>query len=734
VKRLSLLLSLAAACGGAQQAPGPRNFPGDEKKVVREDPTVAGDPWKGREDLIKAPRATVPVPLPIPPITRFTLANGLKVLVVPSKDLPVVSFGLSVPAGAADESRGKRGLAEFAAQMLTRGTRRLSADRIAQTIDFVGGQLGAVSGLEATNVTCAVLAKDASTCLALLGEVLSAPTFPAAEMRTVADQLLTGVRQQRDQPEALGAAHFENALWGDDRPRGWPLTESTIAAIQQKDLVAWHRARFVPNASLLVVAGDVDPDAIKAQLGKALAGWKRGKVPATAAWTEPKLDGITIRLVDKPDLTQSHIVVGHLGIAHADPMYFPATLANHVLGGGLLTSRLERAIRIKGGKTYGVRSGFQQTRVRGAFRIGTTTRTEETGATLDSILVELAKMQAEGPTEDELVDARAAIAGGYSGNFETATDVGAALLAAEIHGLGEDWVREFPLRIGQTTVAQTKEAAQRLFDPSRAVIVIVGNAAKVAPQLDAAKVKYEVVGYLDPIAKQDRDAVMNAKLVPLDPKKTEAGRKLLEAALAAKGGEDKLRALKSLRGTGKVKLALGGRQFDGNFTRTFLLPDKMRLEIEVTAMKASIIVGIAPAAVWQTVGPQTAQMPPDAAAELRKGLWRDRDLILLRHKDSGTQVQAQPRAGGLDVVLVRDPSGENETRVFLDPKTRDIVRLEYQESGAKGIEEYADYRVVNGVRFAFRQRARGGDQAFDVTLDKIETNLAVDEKIFALPK
>jgi len=130
----------------------------------------------------------------------------------------------------------------------------------------------------------------------------------------------------------------------------------------------------------------------------------------------------------------------------------------------------------------------------------------------------------------------------------------------------------------------------------------------------------------------------------------------------------------------------------------------------------------------------TSEMPRDAANELRRGFWRDRDFILLRHKDSGTVVQALGKLDGLDGVLMRDPSGENETKVLLDPKTHHIVRLEYVEAGGKGVEIYSDYRDVGGLWFAFTQRAQGGDQAFDVSLDKVEVDPAIDEKIFAAPK
>src|SRR5204862_5840732 len=124
--------------------------------------------WSGRQDLIQAPPPPKPEALALPKIDRFTLKNGLQVIVVARKDLPVVSFGIAVQAGGYDEQRDRLGVSDFVAAMLRRGTKSRSADDISNAIDYVGGSLDAQATNESTNASCSALAKDAKLCLDLL--------------------------------------------------------------------------------------------------------------------------------------------------------------------------------------------------------------------------------------------------------------------------------------------------------------------------------------------------------------------------------------------------------------------------------------------------------------------------------------------------------------------------------------------------------------------------------------
>src|SRR4029078_9155858 len=166
--------------------------------------------WEALKDLIHAPAPPKPAELVLPAMQRFTLKNGLEVLVVPRKDLPVVSFGIAVQAGGYDEERDELGISDFVAAMLRRGTKTRTADQISQAIDFVGGSLGAQATNESTNAIRTPLSKDAKLCLDLLSDILLHPSFPESEMGEVRDEMLAAIAARVHNPPALASPHLNH--------------------------------------------------------------------------------------------------------------------------------------------------------------------------------------------------------------------------------------------------------------------------------------------------------------------------------------------------------------------------------------------------------------------------------------------------------------------------------------------------------------------------------------------
>ncbi len=699
-------------------------------------PRPEHDPWAGRDDLIKSPPAAEPKPVNLPEVTRFELENGLKVRVVSDHAWPLVNFHMVVLGGSNEEPCSLRSLSDFTAAMLTKGTAARSADQIAETIDFVGGSLDAWVDLDGTHISCQVLSKDVSTCLTLMPDVVVRPTFPVKEMGTVRDRLITSVKQVRDIDRLLAGEHFDNLLWGEDHIRGWPRTIKSVNAITRKDLVSWHLARFKPDNALLAMAGDVDPAAIQGQLAKSFGGWRAGEVPPEKTHAEPSRKGVRIRLVDKPDQTQTQIRVGHLGIAHADPDYLPVVLMNYTLGGGAFSSRLMKVVRAEGGKTYGARSSFEASRKRGAFSASTFTRNAETVATLKLVLGEIEKMRKEGPTEKELADAKSNLAGKYPMKFETAEDVASAVLLAELHGLGEDHVREFPVRVAAVPMIEVKRAAAAHLRPDNAVVVLVGKASDVEPQLKQAGMEYEKVGFLEPTTATERKARKAELEAPADPERTAGGRRLLDLALVAKGGADELKAVRDILIKGKGTIAAQGQKFEAQVTGWFAVPDRRRVDIQIPM--GTITNVVTPDGAWGGMGSMIRDAPAQVAEEQRASFWRHKDLILLRHRESAdlyVQARDPVQQGGksYDVVEIRKPDGSLRTLMWLDSKTHMLARLEYEKKGEKAFETYDDYRPVEGLMMAFTQRQEGGGSSVELTLSEIKMNSGIPEATFNRP-
>ncbi|HUQ06466.1 MAG TPA: insulinase family protein [Kofleriaceae bacterium] len=729
------LVAVAVACGPKAGPAVIPSLPGDgDTNVVKPDDDgkapVANDPWTGRTDLIKAPPAQPPAAITLPPIERFTLPNGLQVVVVKSERLPVVSFQLMVKAGRADEPLARLGVAELTADLLPKGTKKKNALAIAKTIDLVGGVITADAGYEATWLTCAAMAKDAKVCLELLPEMLTQPSFPQDEIDKAKSVQLTEIARRLDDAGQLASTHAQNLLWGDDHVRGWVTSAAHIRQLAQSDLVTWHKTWFVPGNAVLAVSGDVDVAKLKKDLALKFGAWKKGPVPAHPKFGDAKARGTRVRLVDKPRQTQTQIRVAQYGIRHDDTRFFPTMVWNYALGGGAFSSRLMKVVRSEAGKTYGASSQFDRNADRGSFMITTFTRTAESAATLELVLGEIMKMQTQGPTQEEIDAAIANIAGSYAMRVSGADDLAAALVTADLHGLSQKYVSDFPVLAGQVSREEAAEAAASILTPRDMAIVLLGDGDAIAAQLDKAKIPFERVAFDKPIGPQPEAPAATA----VDPKTAEAGKKLLEEALAAKGGE-KIAKLKSLHMTAVGTLKAQGQTVDVEFERTLVLPASMLMNIKV-AKQFEITFAVVGNGGWSKSPAGLDDIPSDQLPALAQQRWMDPELVLMRHREKDTTVAllkpTKIDGKAVEVVRLTRPDGMR-AELYIDAATKLLVQSRYEAGGAQAIESFSDYKLVDGVQVAHKRVSQGGGEESNLTVTKVEFDPTIDAKIFAKP-
>ena len=743
MKRLLALAVVLAACG-PKPAPAPLPLlPGDgDTNVAKPPPPKAPavkDQWAGKTDLIKPPAPKPPAAVELPKIDELKLSNGLRVYVVKSDRLPLVSFQLAVKAGRMHEPRSRLGVAEATADMLVKGTKKRNALAIAKAIDFVGGTIAADATFEATLLSCSVLAKNQSTCLELLPEMLTQPTFPDAELVKVREGLLAQVRQRLDDAGAQASAHVQNLLWGNEHVRGWIPSETTVAAIKRDDLAAWHKAWFVPANTIMVVTGDVDAKKLKGDLERSFGKWAKGPVPPTPSFKEPGLSGSRIRLVDKPGQTQTHIRVAQFGIKHQDPRFFDSLVWNYTLGGGAFSSRLMRVVRVEGGKTYGASSAFDRNLDKGSFVAQTFTRNTEAVSTTKLILGEIAKMAKEGPTQAEVDAAVANIAGGYGMRFQAASDVGAALIGAELHDFGKEYLQNFPLMVGKVDVASAKKAAAEILDPRAYVVVMVGDAKDLEPLLKKEGWRYEKVAFTEPVTPE-----IKAPVAPVDPKALEAAKKIVEEALVVKGGRAKLAAIKSIKMVASGQTQIGPQTVPVETERTFVLPDKIRIDALLMS-RVKVVIAVVGNKGWQ-IGPDpktgNSTIADFGGADVKPidfERWREPELILLKAADPAAKLTPLPDES-IDgkpqtVVSLASPFGIDLV-LYIDKKTKLLSRVSYSEGATAETDDFSDYKDVKGIKVAHKRKSSGtGPQGRSTDLDikSVEFDPAIDPKVFEKP-
>lgn len=413
----------------------------------------------------------------LPEIKKETLDNGLKVIVIEHQELPVVAFRLVLKSGSAFDPQGKAGLANLTAGLLRKGTKTKGATQIAEEIDFVGGTLGAGADWDATFASCRVLNKYFDTGLDLLADIILNPTFKDDEIKRLRKQIIAGILQQKDNPGSVAEENFRKFVFGE-HPYGQPQegTEESVSGINREDIVSFHQTYYVPNNAILAVVGDIKTDDVLEKVKSKFGSWRRKEFVTPDFAQPPQIKGHQILLVDKPDLTQSYIKMGHFGINRKSLDYFPVRVMNYILGGGGFASRLMDEVRAKRGLTYGIHCNFDSYRLKGAFTVTTFTRVDSTLGAIQAILDQIARVRTEKVSEKELSETKSFYNGYFPLQFETPEQIATQILKVEIYDLGEDYIKNFRKNIRAVTADDVLRVAQKYLDPDNIKLVVVSKA------------------------------------------------------------------------------------------------------------------------------------------------------------------------------------------------------------------------------------------------------------------
>lgn len=416
---------------------------------------------------------------------KATLANGLRVIMVEHHELPIVAIELLVNAGSVHESRKKPGLAHIVTQLLREGTRTKGSLEISESIDFIGGSLSVDCEYDFSSVTTTALVKHYKTILDLLAEVVRFPTFKAKDIELHRDKAITAILREKDNKASIAGRHFGEMLYGE-HPYAHPPIGTTKGhkAISRDEIIQFHKTHYLPNNSILTVVGDIDYEKTLAGIKEAFGDWKRGEVQKPTLPSAPKIDGYKIRIVNKPDLTQTEIRLGHTGIARDDPDYFALMLLNYILGRGPV-SRLYTKVRVEKGLTYGADSGFEARKLRGPFYVRTYSKNQTAIETLLLVLDELKKLKSSGVTKKELESAKSFYVGHYPLSMETPSQIASKIIVQEFYGLPEDYIDKYLDNVKAVSIEDVDGAIKRVLDPRNVVITLVSKAEDILEEAKA---------------------------------------------------------------------------------------------------------------------------------------------------------------------------------------------------------------------------------------------------------
>jgi zinc protease len=444
-------------------------------------PAIAQTPRHYTE--LKFPSASE---IKIPQYERYQLDNGMVVYLMEDHQLPLVSGSALIRTGSRLEFSEKVGLAGITGEVMrTGGTQQHPADELNEILE----QRAAIveTGINTTSGTASfnALSEDVEMVFNLLAEVIRYPAFAPDKLELAKTQQRGAIARRNDNPKDIASREFQKLIYGASSPYARTVEYATLDNISREDVVSFYQANIRPNGMILGIVGDFKPTQMKALIEKAFGDWQlptpKSKFSLPSA-SQKYQNGLF--LVDRPQLTQSNILLGHLGGEFKSPDYPSLSVLNAVLNG--FGGRLFNELRSRQGLAYTV-YGFWSPEYDypGVFIAGGQTKSETTVPFVQSLLSEIKRVRTAPITDKELAYAKDSILNSFVFNFENPSQTLSRLMRYEYFGYPDDFIFQYQRGVQATTIKDVRRAAQKYLQPDRIVTLVVGNAQAMQPPLSS---------------------------------------------------------------------------------------------------------------------------------------------------------------------------------------------------------------------------------------------------------
>jgi zinc protease len=420
-----------------------------------------------------------------PPMDEFALDNGLSIICVPDHEQNGLVLALQIPVGRFSDPPQREGLCELTTGLLAKGTETFSPDEFAAKLENAGATLFSDVGEEHCVLGIRMLASSAGEFLPLFIEMITRPRFAQEEFKRHQREMITALQAEAVDTSFLATRHFYSELAGKSHPAGRFQTVESLKCITVEDVLEFFDDYYAPEGSICVLAGDFEASAFKRFAAEQFSLWKRLRrkksVIAKSIAGQPM--SRVVRFVDKPDITQTSLAIGHASPGENCPEKNALLLANHIFGGGNFSSRLMTRIRTADGKTYGISSQIMAEAEFGTFLISTSTRNSELGSVLSSVIEEYKRFCDEGVTPEELDKARQYAIGNMAFQLEGIGNIVDKLLWLRFYNRPNSYIERFEELMTAIEVSSVNSAIRTYLSPERLIIVAVGKKSEVAQQL-----------------------------------------------------------------------------------------------------------------------------------------------------------------------------------------------------------------------------------------------------------
>jgi predicted Zn-dependent peptidase len=438
---------------------------------------AAPPPGAGPAPPLPDPRTLTYGPLQIafPKPVRIFLPNGLLVYLFEDHELPLIDVTIDVKAGSIFDPPEKAGLADLAATLMrTGGTEAMAPAAVDEALEFMAAQISLDASEDMLSGSLSVVKDRFPEGLRILASLLQKPRFDPERLEVEKARALEEIRRRYDDPADLADLEFRKLVYGAASPWARLSSVDSIGRIRRDDLVEWQRRYIHPNNAVMGIAGDFEAKKLKGLLEETFRGWGNAKItPPPVAKVRDDIPA-GVHLVSRP-LSQTQVEMGHLGVGRFDPDKFAIKILNFVLGEGGFTSRLVKEVRSTRGLAYSIGGGIGLDSDRGLFQISTSTKAGSTVEAIDLIRTILRQMRDQGPTEQEVKEAKEASINAFVFSVDGTAPYMRAFLFYDFYGYPPDYLQTYRDNLSRVTREQVAQVARKRLNPDRLVILVVGN-------------------------------------------------------------------------------------------------------------------------------------------------------------------------------------------------------------------------------------------------------------------
>lgn len=668
-------------------------------------------------------RSKAPEPGPAPTIQMgsyetFTTKNGLKVIVVENRKVPVVSFQVSLDKDPILEG-DKTGYVGMAGDLMRAGTRNRSKAKIDEEIDFIGASLSTFS----SGVFGSSLKKHQNKLLEIMTDVLLNPTFPEEELEKSRTQEISGLANVPSNANAIASNVAQRLRYGDGHPYSEITTVETLKNIQREDLVNYYNTYFKPNIAYLIIVGDINTKEAKKLVKKYFSKWEQGQVPTHTYPTPEQPASNRVAIAERKGAIQSVVSVTYpVDLKPGAPDAIKASVMNSIIGGGIFSGRLIQNLREDKGWTYGARSNLSTDRLVGSWSARTEVRNSVTDSTVTEILKEMQLLRDNPVKTEDLELTKSSMNGNFARSLESPRVIASYAYNVERYKLPKDYYTTYLEKLSAVSVEDVQEMAKKYMKPENAYIVVAGNKDEVMPTLAKFSKTGEVELY-DAFGREIEQSDLPSDLTVSD---------VLEKYFNALGGKDKASQVED------VKIELNA-SIQGQNLKITLMNKSPNMSYNEVSMNGNPVMVQYFDGEKGGVSQMGSKMP--VTDEMAKDMaFQAAVFPELAFSDYGID----PQLAGVEQIGAKKayaveyqlPSGSKSIAYYdveSGLKLRSVTFVNTPQGPVEQSMDYENYKEVEGIKFPYTIIQPMGPMKLQAEVQSISINSGLDKASFTMP-